>query len=127
MQALVVILNKIEYTQTVVQIMKQSGIRGATIVDGIGGGGTDKGLNTTSFLANIVMNLEQRNKVKKIVFSVVEKEIQVKTAVDRINEEINENKGDQSESGAFMFTLPINYMRGGELERHIIRRDGKYV
>ncbi len=125
MQALIIILNKMEYTQTVVQLLKESGIRGATILEGVGSRG--KGnyqLNTASFLASLVESLEQRNEIKKIILSVVEKDSQVQKAVDSINEAINSD--GQDSSGAFIFTLPINYMRGGELERHIIRRDGEY-
>ncbi len=125
MQALIVILNKMEYTQTVVQILKESGIRGATILEGVGSRGKgNRQLNTTSFLASLVESLEQRNEIKKIILSVVEKDSQVQEAAKSINETINTDGKDKG--GAFIFTLPINYMRGGELERHIIRRDGEY-
>jgi len=126
MQVLVIVLNKIEYTETVISLMKKAGIRGATILDGLGS--KKKGnneLNTTSFLASLVESLDQRNHAKKVIFSVVEKEIHIEKALKSINEVVN--NPEDGESGAFVFTIPVNYMRGGELERHIIRRDGKYV
>lgn len=124
MQALVIIVNKIEYMDNMIKILRESGIRGATIIDGLGS--RNKGnrqLNTTSFLATIVESLEQRNEVKKIILSIVEKDSQVEKAVQSINDMFNNE--ERQASGAFIFTLPINYMRGGELERHIERRDGK--
>lgn len=124
MEALVIIVNKVEYTRNIVGIMKDSGIRGATIIDGIGSNGSNKKLlNTNSFLASIVEGLDQRNEAKKIILSVVEKETHVTKAIEAITHFLEvENKVS---NGVFIFTLPINYMRGGELERHIIRRDGK--
>ena len=126
MQALVIIINKIEYTENLIKILRETGIRGATIIDGLGS--RNKGnrqLNTNSFLATIVESLEQRNEVKKIILSVVEKDSQVDEAIAAIDDMFN--KEEKGERGAFIFTLPINYMRGGELERHIVRRDGKYL
>ncbi len=126
MQALIIILNKTEYTETVIELLTKSGIRGATILEGLGSRAkSNRQLTTGSFLASIVESLEQRNEVKKIILSVVEKDSQVDCAVTAINEQINCN--DDGQTSAFMFTLPINYMRGGELERHIVRRDGKYM
>jgi len=124
MQALVIIVNKIEHTENLIKILRETGIRGATIIDGLGSRNKgNRSLNTTSFLATIVESLEQRNEVKKIILSIVEKDSQVDQAIEAIDNMLN--KEEKGTSGAFIFTLPINYMRGGELERHIVRRDGK--
>ena len=124
MYALVIILNKIEYLQGVLSTLKKSGIRGATILDGMGSKtNKEMQLNTTSFLASIVESLEQRGKSKKIVLSLVERKEQVETAMEAINQLVNSN--NEGGCGAVMMTLPVNHMRGGELERHIIRREAK--
>lgn len=124
MQVLVIILNKVEYLEDVIALTRKAGIRGATILDGLGGNTIGKRqLNTTSFLASIVESLEQRGEVKKVIISLVEREDQINKAVDLIGELVN-NPEDKT-SGAIMMTLPVNHMRGGELERHIIRREEK--
>lgn len=125
MQVMVIVLNKTEYTETVIGLLKKAGIRGATILDGLGSKRRNNDLNTISFLATLVNNLDQRSHAKKVIFSVVEKESHIDKATTLINETVNTS--DDKETGAFMFTIPVNYMRGGELERHIIRRDGKYI
>jgi hypothetical protein len=89
MQVLIIILNEIEYLESVVKLLRETGIRGATVLDGLGSNSKNSQLS----------------------------------AMDKINELVNnENK---KTSGAIMMTLPVNHMRGGELERHIIRRDSK--
>jgi len=124
MQVLVIILNEIEYLGSIVELLKESGIRGATVLDGLGSNPKDNyQLNTPSFLASIVESLEQGGKVKKIIISLVEREDQVQKAIGKIDGLVN-GKG-KAVSGAIMMTLPVNHMRGGELERHIIRRDAK--
>lgn len=124
MQVLVIILNKVEYLDDIVKILRTSGIRGATILDGLGSrSGNNRDLNTKSFFSSIIETLEQVGEVKKILFSVVEKEIQIEKAVSEIDTLVNTTK--DKESGTVMFTLPVNYMRGGELERHIERRNRK--
>lgn len=123
MQALIIIVNKIEYINEIVGALKSSGIRGATIIDGLGSNAKGRrSLNTTSFLASIVEGLEQRNESKKVVISVVEKDEQVTNAIKKLDSLLNSD--EEKTKGAFIFTLPINHMRGGELERHIVRRDG---
>ncbi|MDA3845114.1 MAG: DUF190 domain-containing protein [Vallitaleaceae bacterium] len=123
MQVLIIILNEIEYLESVVKLLRETGIRGATVLDGLGSNSKNSQLSTPSFLASIVESLEQGGHVKKIIISLVERDEQVQSAMDKINELVNnENK---KTSGAIMMTLPVNHMRGGELERHIIRRDSK--
>jgi PII-like signaling protein len=125
MQVLIIVLNKIEHTEKVVEILRESGIRGATILDGLGSRNhNDNQLSTMSFLASIVDSLEKRNEVKKVIFSVIEKDSQVEEAVTKIEDYF---ESSELEKSAFMFTLPIQYMRGGELERHIKRRDEKML
>jgi PII-like signaling protein len=122
MQTLVIVLNKVEYMKTVLKILKDSGIRGATIIDGLGSNAkSNRQLTTTSFLASLVESLEQTGEVKKIIFSVVEKESQIEKATKLIDETVNQD--DEKTSGAFMFTIPVGYTRGGEIEKHINRRE----
>jgi len=121
MQVLVIVLNKVEYLDSIVKLLKESGIRGATILDGLGSKSGNRQLNTRSFLASVVESLEQSGEVKKVIFSVVEKKAHIEKATKAIDELVN--RDEDKISGAFMFTMPVNYMRGGELERHIIRRD----
>jgi nitrogen regulatory protein PII len=124
MYALVIILNNIEYLQEVLGTLRKSGIRGATVLDGMGSkGNKNMELNTNSFLASIVESLDQRAKSKKIVLSVVERDDQVKKAMEAVNQLVNVD--GTHECGAVMMTLPVNHMRGGELERHIKRREAK--
>lgn len=124
MQVLIIILNKVEYLEEVIGLLRKAGIRGATILDGLGSNaGSSRSLNTTSFLASIVDSMEQRGAIKKVIMSLVEKEEHVKKAMDLVDELVN-NTNDKH-SGAIMMTLPVTHMRGGELERHIKRREDK--
>lgn len=121
MQVLVIILNKVEYLEKVIVTLRDSGVRGATILDGLGSDQSRNLLNTTSFLASVVDALEARTKVKKVIISLVEKQDHIDKAMAAVDQLVNQD--GEKVSGAIMMTLPVNHMRGGELERHIVRRE----
>lgn len=121
MQVLVIILNKVEYLEKIVIALRESGVRGATILDGLGSDQKAMSLGTSSFLANVVEALENRTKVKKVIISLVEKQVHIDKAMEAVDRIANQD-GEKT-SGAVMMTLPVNNMRGGELERHIQRRE----
>ncbi len=121
---LVIILNEIEYLQDIIKKMREVGLRGATILESSGSANVvDNDLYSVSFLASLVNALEGKSKASRVVISLIEREEQVKKAMDEIQKILG---GDLKKPNlGMMFVLPVTHFRGGELERHIESRERK--
>jgi nitrogen regulatory protein PII len=121
MYTLFIILNRVEYLSEVLISLKKCGVRGATVIDSMGSKKLlEKDTQNVSFINGIVRALEGDNRTNKTIFSVIEKEEQVKAAM----EEVEKILGDMNKPNkGIMFVVPVEHIRGGDLERHIEVRE----
>lgn len=124
MYALFIVLNEIEYLSEIITKMREVGLRGATVLESMGSRNVvENDLYTASFLASIVNTVERQSKASRVIFSIVEREEQVQSAMKEIQKLLG---GDLKKPRlGMMFVLPVTHMRGGELERHIESRERK--
>ena len=124
MYVLFIVLNEVEYLSDIIKKMKEVGLRGATVLESRGSSEIiENDLYTASLLASLVNAYEGRNKASRVVFSLIEREEQVKKAMDEVQKILG---GDLKKPNlGMMFVLPVTHMRGGELERHIESRERK--
>ena len=123
MFVLFIVLNQVEHLEEVLIKLKTFGARGATIIDSMGSKRLlNKENQNISFLHSIVSALDGDSRTNKTIFSVIEREDQVDVIMEELSELLDyDGKGDKG----IMFVMPVNYFRGGELERHIESRETK--
>lgn len=124
MFVLFIVLNEIEYLHDIITKMREVGLRGATIIESMGSTTiVENDLYTNSFLASIVSAIEGKNKASRVIFSLIEKEEQVKSAIREVQEILG---GDLKKPNlGIMFVLPVTHFKGGDIERHIESRENK--
>ena len=123
MYVLFVVLNEPEYLSEVLFTMKKLGIRGATVIDSMGASVVNKDIYSIPVFGGLMKSIDGATHFNKTIFSVIEREEQVESAMRYIEKIIG---GDMKKPNkGIMFVLPVTHMRGGELNRHIISRDNK--
>ena len=123
MYVLFVVLNQPEYLPDVLYKLKKLRIRGATVIDSMGATAITKDIYKVPVIGGFMKSMDGDTHSNKTVFSVIEREEQVREAMASIEEIIG---GDMKQPNkGIMFALPVSHMRGGELNRHIISRDTK--
>lgn len=124
MYVLFIVLNEIEYLTDILKRMREVGLRGATVIESAGSAKVIEGdIYTSSILANIVNVMEGNRKASRVIFSLIERDDQVRKAMDEVQKILG---GDLKKPNlGMMFVLPVEHFRGGELERHIESRERK--
>ena len=124
MYVLFIVLHEVEYLSEVIRKMREVGVRGATVIEGTSDSDiVENDLYTNSFLASLVNAYEKRNKASRVIFSLIEREDQVRKVMEAVKKILDE-KSKKTTLG-MMFVLPVTHMQGGELGRHIQNRDKK--
>jgi nitrogen regulatory protein PII len=110
MQVLVLILNKVDCLEDILEGFIDVGIKGATVIDSMGMArvlGEDK-LNNIPIFASMRMIINESYPYNKTIF-VVFKDEQVLLAIDVIKRKV----GDLNKPGVgILFTIPVNYVEG---------------
>jgi hypothetical protein len=123
MYVLFVVLNEPEYLSEVLYEMKKLRLRGATIIDSMGASAISKDIYNIPVIGGLMRSVDGDTRYNKTIFSVIEREEQVKAAMDAIEKIVG---GDMKKPDkGIMFVLPVTHMRGGELERHLESREYK--
>lgn len=126
MYVLFVVINEVEHLSEVLFKLKQLDIRGATVIDSMGGRALeDHDVYHIPFVGSLMRSLHEDIRHNKTIFSVIEKEHQVELAMEQIAKILG---GDMTKPDkGIMFVLPVVHVRGGELNRHIESRENKKI
>jgi nitrogen regulatory protein PII len=125
MYALFIVLNKPEHLKKVMKALKLSGIRGATVIDSLGAGHfLHSQAASTPIIGGFIRTIEGEYKSNKTIFSVIEREEQVDSAMQRV---VDAMGGEIKPGYGTMFCVPVLKFQGGELYRHIERREREEI
>lgn len=125
MYVLFIVLNKVEYLTDILLSLKDCGIRGATVIDSMGSRKLlSKDAQNVSFINGIVRALEGDHRTNKTIFSVIERKEQVEKVMCKVEKIID---GFNQPNKGIMFVMPVEHVRGGDLERHIESRERKKI
>jgi nitrogen regulatory protein PII len=110
MQALVMVLNKVDYLESILKEFMNSGVRGATVIDSTG---MVRILNETDtsdvpIFGTIKMLLNESYPYNKTIFVVLEDE-QVDAAIDAVKKVAGE---DLKPIVGILFTVPVSRVEG---------------
>lgn len=108
MVLLVLVLNKTECLEEILEAFSEKDLRGATVIDSRGMAHSLYGHDELQFVASLRRLLDPTHKENKTIFMVLEEE---KVAV--VSEIVNEVTGglDQPDTG-ILFTLPVSHLEG---------------
>jgi len=108
MELLVIVLNKIDCLEPLLQKFYDEGISGATILDSKGMAHSLSSFDELRFMASLRMILNPDNSESKTIFMVVKKE-----KVAEVSKIVNEITGglNKPDTG-IMFTVPVSYTEG---------------
>lgn len=125
MYVLFIVLNDLDKLKEVLAALKSADVRGATIIDSVGAGAMmEEEFLGSPLIGGFMRNLSGNYGSNKTIFSVIEREEQV----DRAMAAVEKVLGDMDKPGTgMMFVLPVVKFKGGELERHIDRRERKNI
>lgn len=123
MQALVIVLNEVEYLNDVLTALRDAGVKGATILDSVGFGRT--GFQAQQYLpliAGLMKGVETARPHNRTVFSVIDDDSVAELAIAGVEKVL----GDLSKPGkGIMFTVPVSRAFGlnrAELRHHVSER-----
>ena len=111
MNVLVIVLNKKEYLDDILDSFVEIGIKGATIIDsqGMGSAITNSGRGSEPMFGAIRSFLDNARPYNKTIFTVIEDEEMLAEAVKIVKEIV----GDIYKPGVgMMFTLPVGNIYG---------------
>ena len=111
MNVLVIVLNKKEYLDDILDSFVEIGIKGATIIDsqGMGSAITNSGRGSEPMFGAIRSFLDNARPYNKTIFTVIEDEEMLTEAVKIVKEIL----GDINKPGVgMMFTLPVGNTYG---------------
>ncbi|AEE95463.1 P-II family nitrogen regulator [Mahella australiensis] len=125
MYVLFIVLNNVDKLKKVLAALKDVGVRGATIIDSVGSGSMMKEeFSGMPIIGSLMRSLEGNYGANKTIFSVIEREEQVNDAMAAVSKVLGDmNRPDTG----IMFALPVVKFKGGELERHIDRRERRNI
>ncbi|MDI6600450.1 MAG: hypothetical protein QME46_01545 [Thermoanaerobacteraceae bacterium] len=117
MYLFVVVLNRVEYLDKLLITIREHGAKGATVLDSVGSGRIIKNFDEARpMIASIRKLREEEFSTNKTIFSVLE----TRSQVDEIADAIEKSIGDFSDKEmGIMFSIPLDMVRGGALERYI--------
>lgn len=120
MYVLFIVLNNPHKANGVLNVMREQGVKGATIMDSIGSGrysqehGESSGPKIGGSLFGSLNSDIVRNKT---IFSVIENKELVKKVMDAVEQELG---GDMEKPGTgIMFSMPLDMVRGGKISYDI--------
>ncbi len=110
MQLLVIVLNKIECLEPILERFYEEKIPGATILDSKGMAHSLSSYDELRFMASLRLLLNPDNRESKTIFAVVDDE-----KIPLISHIVNDVTGglDNPDTG-IIFTVPVSYMEGIE-------------
>lgn len=111
MYALVLVLNKTEYLEDILNKLLEIGVKGATILDsqGMGSAMVSGNFEHTGMLSAFKSAFDRQHPYNKTVFTVIEDEALLHEAMDCIKN----IAGDLSQPGeGLMFTVPVMHIMG---------------
>lgn len=111
MNVLVIVLNKMEYLDDILDCFVEIGVKGATIIDsqGMGSAITNSGRGSEAMFGAIRSFLDNARPYNKTIFTVIEDEEMLAEAVKIVKEIL----GDINKPGkGMMFTLPVGNIYG---------------
>ena len=111
MNVLVIVLNKMDYLDDILDCFVEIGIKGATIIDsqGMGSAITNSGRGNEPMFGAIRSFLDNARPYNKTIFTVIEDEEMLAEAVKIVKEIV----GDIYKPGVgMMFTLPVGNTYG---------------
>ncbi|MCQ2426048.1 MAG: hypothetical protein MJ070_07870 [Lachnospiraceae bacterium] len=108
MQLLIIVLNKTELLEEVLEALEENGVRGATIIDSKGMASELYDHDEFRIIASLRLMLNPEHKQNKTIFMVVEDEkvALVSSIVNKIN-----GGFDKPDTG-ILFTVPVSYAEG---------------
>ncbi len=108
MQVVVIVLNKLECLEELLEKFGESGIRGATILESRGMAHSLSEFSELRFMASLRLLLDPEHQESKTIFAVVE-DSQIKTVSEIVNDVTG---GLQNDDTGIMFALPVSYTEG---------------
>ena len=111
MNALVIVLNEVDYLDEILDSFVEMGVKGATILDsqGMGSAITDSGRGKDPFFGGIRMFIENARPYNKTIFTVIEDE----EILNKNIKSVKEILGDINQPGVGMiFTMPVGNTYG---------------
>ena len=110
MQLLVIVLNKVECLEALLEKFYEANISGATILDSMGMAHSLSSYDELRFMASLRLLINPDNRESKTVFMVVKEE-----KIPDISKIVNEITGGlKNPDTGIMFTVPVTYMEGIE-------------
>lgn len=111
MHALIIVLNKTEYMEDILNNLMKIGVKGATILDsqGMGSKILSKNYETQNLFGTLKTAFDREHPYNKTIFTVIESE----ELLDKAMETIQAVVGDLSKPGeGLMFTVPVGKVLG---------------
>lgn len=111
MNVLIVVLNRIEYLDDILDGFIDVGVSGATIIDsqGMGSAITNGGMGHEPFFGAIRSFLDNSRPYNKTIFTVIEDE----EVLDKAIKMVKDILGDMEKPGVgMMFTMPVGQVHG---------------
>ncbi len=105
---LVMVLNKPEPQNEILQVFKQIGVKGATIIESMGMGRARAENQVTPLIAGLMRALDTGHHYNRTIFCVIEDDEVLARAVeeaDRLVDFLHPGSG-------IIFTIPVNLVRG---------------
>ncbi len=112
-QLLIVVLNKIECLEDILEQFAEEGIKGATVIDSRGMAQSLYNHDELKFIASLRLLLDPSHHENKTIFVVLEEE-----KIPVVSGIVNDITGglDQPDTG-ILFTVPVQYIEGiGEIK-----------
>ena len=108
MQLLVMVLNKIECLEDILERFAEEGIKGATVIDSRGMAQSLYNHDELKFIASLRLLLDPSHRENKTIFVVLEEE-----KISVVSKIVNDITGglDKPDTG-ILFTVPVQYIEG---------------
>ncbi len=110
MKLLAIISNDTANVDAILQCLIQTGIRGATVVEGSGVGRSPVG--DVPLFGGLRQAFDTTRGPNSVIFSIISDEQVLKDAADKLKDELDFLQA----GGGIMFTLPVSWVWGGAEE-----------
>ncbi|NLW15174.1 MAG: P-II family nitrogen regulator [Erysipelothrix sp.] len=110
MQALILVLNKVELLEDILAAMSKAGVSGATILDSQGmGSAIVSGKQDVPMFGSLKAFFDREHPYNKTLFTIVENEEKLQNAIDAI---ISVAGRLENANEGLMFTVPVGQVIG---------------
>lgn len=116
MHALIIVLNKTDYMEDILNGLMSIGVKGATIIDsqGMGSKILSHNYSSSNLFGTLKTAFDREHPYNKTIFTVIEGEDLLHKAM----ETIQAVAGDLSQPGeGLMFSVPVNHVMGMSAEK----------